>query len=57
MQRSKPGSGVPLGQFDMTEEEERREARKGVITSAVTFAAIVFALRIGEKGIFELLLV
>lgn len=47
MQRLKPGDRASLGEMGISEEEER-QARIGVITNVVAFAAIVLALRMGK---------
>ena len=47
MQKEGAG-GVSLGDMGMSEEEERRKARIGVITNVAVFAGIVLALRVGK---------
>ena len=49
MQRVKPEAGGSLSEMVMAEEDQRRQARIGVITSFAAFAAIVFSLRIGRS--------
>ena len=48
MKRVKPEEGVSLGQFGLSEEKEKRQARIGVITNLAIFASVVFAIRVGK---------